>query len=82
MIAATHTEHEFRIAFLLANKLKHYITGFKAMNERLCILRVKWKIFNLRLINAHAPTEDKDHKVEDQFREYLERACDSGSKMM
>jgi hypothetical protein len=43
-------------------KIQKYIINFKLHNERLCKLRVKGKYNNITLINAYAPTEDKQRK--------------------
>ena len=42
---------------------------FEHVNDRLCWIRVRGK-FNYSIINAHAPTEDKDDEEKDKF--YLE----------
>ena len=46
------------------------------MDERLATIRIKAKFFNIILICAHAPTEDKDVETKDMFNERLERQYD------
>ncbi|CAG9839544.1 unnamed protein product [Diabrotica balteata] len=72
--------HEFITAFLVSKRIKNFIIGFKAINDRLCILRIKGKFFNISLINVHAPTEEKDEEIKDLFYEDLERAYDNCAK--
>jgi hypothetical protein len=36
-------------------------------NEGLCTLRMKGKIFNMTLINVHAPTEEKEDEIKDEL---------------
>lgn len=47
---------------------------FKAISERICLLRLKTKFFNLFMINAHAETEDKDDLTKENFYLKLEQA--------
>jgi hypothetical protein len=46
------------------------ILRFVPVNNRLCWIRVCGKFRNYSIINAHAPTEDKDDEEKDNF--YLE----------
>ena len=48
--------------FLLTKKIRKYIINSELHNEHLCKLRVKGKYNNITLINAYAPTEDKQRK--------------------
>lgn len=61
----------------MAGRTRQRIIGFMPINERLCILRVKGKFFNMSLINIHAPTEDKVDEDKELFYEELENAYDS-----
>jgi len=44
-----------------------YVKDFKAINERLCWLRLKAKWFSCTLINVHAPTNEKRKRQKKNF---------------
>jgi endonuclease/exonuclease/phosphatase family metal-dependent hydrolase len=69
--------HEFRVAFVIDQKVKNTIINFKPINERMCILRIKTRFFNVSLLNIHAETEDKDEATKDAFYQQLEQEYDS-----
>jgi hypothetical protein len=50
------------------------VKNFTPINERLCVVRIKGRLFNNSLINIHAPTNDSEEEGKDQFYEQLERA--------
>jgi hypothetical protein len=50
-----------------------YIKDFKAINERLCWLKLKAKWFSCTLINVHAPTNEKTEETKEEFYNLLER---------
>ena len=60
--------------FAVKNEAVSKVIGFKPENERICSLRLKGKMFNMTLINAHAPTEE-DH-VKEKFYDTLEKIYD------
>jgi len=49
---------EFGVAFVVERNMKWNILDFKAVDEWMCVLRIKTKFQNLSLINMHAPTEE------------------------
>jgi hypothetical protein len=65
---------EFGTAFLVESKFNHMVKNFKPINERLCVIRINGRLFNHSLINIHAPTNDSEVEVKDQFYEQHERA--------
>ncbi|XP_039297365.1 uncharacterized protein LOC120354375 [Nilaparvata lugens] len=69
--------HELGVGFVVENSMKENIIDFKPVNERICVLRVKTKFFNLSLINVHAESEDKDEAVKDEFYCKLEQTYNS-----
>ena len=63
----TDGPREFGTGFVVLGEARHAVIGFGPIDERLCTLRIRGKFFNITLINAHAPTEDKDDDVKDAF---------------
>jgi hypothetical protein len=59
------------------SKFNHMVKKFTPINERLCVLRIKGRLFNYSLINIHAPTNDSEEEAKDQFYEQLERAYEA-----
>ncbi|XP_071652375.1 craniofacial development protein 2-like [Temnothorax longispinosus] len=73
-------EHILGTAFIVHKRLKHLVIGFKPISPRLSVLRIKGRFFNIRLINVHAPTEDKSDVEKDEFYSALEDAYDKCPK--
>ena len=63
--------------FTVGPWLKQTIMDFRAINDRLCTLRMRGKFFNISLINVHAPTEDKEEEEKDLFYGRLARIVDA-----
>ncbi|XP_039291972.1 craniofacial development protein 2-like [Nilaparvata lugens] len=45
---------------------------FNAVNERICVIRIREKFFNITLISVHAPTNEADENDKDAFYDNLE----------
>jgi hypothetical protein len=56
------------------------IISFQPFNEKICKLRLRGKYHNLTLINVHAPTEDKDIRVKEQYYDDLQRVYENTAK--
>lgn len=69
-----NSQGSFGTGFVVLRQAMDAVIDFKPIDERLCTLRLKGKFFNITLINAHAPTEDKDDDVKDVFYETLQNA--------
>jgi len=52
------------------------VLDYKAVDDRLCILRIKTKFHNLCFIKVHALTEDKDEIDMEAFQQKMEEAYD------
>lgn len=65
---------EFGTGFVVLKAATGAVIDFNPINERLCTLRIRGKFFNISLINAHAPTEEKDDEVKELFYERLQLA--------
>ena len=70
------SKREFGCGFIVGKRLRHLVLRFRAVNERIATIRIKAKFFNISLICAHAPTEDKDDDTKDIFYELLEDTYD------
>ena len=66
--------------FAVSKKIVDKVIGFRPENERLCAIRIKGKMFNITLINAHAPTEDSEDNDKDSFYEKLEKLYDDAPR--
>ena len=72
---ADSTGH-FGTGFLVKKEIEKNILGFEPYNARMCKLRIKGKYHNVSLICVHAPTEDSDNTVKEQFFEELQKIQD------
>ncbi|PSN35771.1 Craniofacial development protein 2 [Blattella germanica] len=66
--------NQFGVGFLIHKSLKSSILQFDPINERLCSLTMKGKFYNTSIICAHAPTEEKEEHIKDQYYDELTRA--------
>ncbi|XP_043064095.1 uncharacterized protein LOC122320085 [Drosophila ficusphila] len=66
--------HEFGCGFVVGTRLRRRVSHFLTINERLATIRITAKFFNISLICAHAPTEEKDDITKDTFYAELDRA--------
>jgi hypothetical protein len=65
------------VAFVVDASIRGNILKFAPINGKLCSLFVRTKFFYLMIINAYAPTEDKDELIKDQFYYKLEQVCET-----
>ena len=68
------------VGFAVKEEALPQVIDFQAINERICVLRLKGKWFNITLINAHAPTEEKPDEDKDEFYLSLEDQVDSSPR--
>lgn len=73
-------KHEFGTGFVIKDSLVQNILNFKPINERICYIRMKGVQYNVSIISAHAPTEEKDENIKDGFYDALERVIDTMPK--
>jgi exonuclease III len=59
--------------FLAKKEVVKNIIGFEPINERICKLRLKGKYYNIKIINIHAPTEEKDEDTKERFYAELQQ---------
>lgn len=66
--------------FLVSKRIKYLVIDFKAVNERICTIRIRGRCFNTTFINCHAPTEEKEATVKDAFYESLQRTYETAHR--
>lgn len=62
--------------FIISPTARKSVINFTPINERISVLRLRGRWFNITIINVYAPTEDKDEEVKDDFYEKLENVVD------
>ena len=61
---------------MVSKRLRHLVSGFTPMKKRIATIRIRAKFYNVSLICARAPTEEKDDVVKDAFYAKLEDVYD------
>jgi hypothetical protein len=56
--------------------MKRNVLDFKAVDERMCIVRIRTIFHNLHLISVLAPTEEKGAKEKEAINQKMEEAYD------
>lgn len=65
------------LAIAVRNGIDSAVISFEAVNDRMCMIRVKGKFKNMCIISFYAPTEDADDEDKDSFYETLEALCNN-----
>ncbi|KAJ4447788.1 hypothetical protein ANN_09796 [Periplaneta americana] len=74
---ASRTDHRRRLGkrnkgFLIHKKVKSNIIDFQPINEHICSIRIKGRLFTT-ILSVHTPIEEKDEIVKHAFYERLDR---------
>ena len=59
--------HELECGFVVGSRLRELIIEWNPASEKLCYIRIRCKFYNYSLICAHAPTDESDDEVKDEF---------------
>ncbi|XP_025208310.1 uncharacterized protein LOC112603784, partial [Melanaphis sacchari] len=73
----TTNRHENGVGFLVHNSLIPWVKQFKAINDRICYIRINMNHRDMIIICAYAPTESGNKEVKDAFYEELEQVYDT-----
>ena len=65
------------MAFVFKSNVKRNVLDCKAVDERICVLRIKTRSQNASLIIVHAPTEEKEELEKKAFYQKVEEIYDS-----
>ena len=57
----------------MRSRLRKLVIGWNPASEKLCSIRIRDKFYNYRLICAHAPTDETEEGVKDDFYDHLDR---------
>uniref|UniRef100_A0A8D8Q0R7 Craniofacial development protein 2 n=1 Tax=Cacopsylla melanoneura TaxID=428564 RepID=A0A8D8Q0R7_9HEMI len=70
-------KHELGTGFLIKTNFENEIKDVKFITNRISYIILKGKYKSICLLNAHAPTEDKDQDTKAEFYETLDSVMDS-----
>ena len=68
---------EFWVTFIVERSMKRKVLYFKAIDERICVLRIKTKFQNVSFVKVHVPTEGKEEVEKEAFYQKVEEVYDS-----
>ncbi|XP_055622546.1 uncharacterized protein LOC129766114 [Toxorhynchites rutilus septentrionalis] len=71
--------NELGTGFVVLGRLLDRVINWKAINERMCVLRIKGRFYNYSIINVHCPHEGRPDDEKKAFYAQLEATYDSCS---
>jgi len=72
-----HDTHRVNgVGFAVAHELRQSVLEFRHESDRICVLRIKGRWFNVTIINIYAPTEEKTDDEKNGFYAALEDVVD------
>ncbi|XP_055390543.1 craniofacial development protein 2-like [Condylostylus longicornis] len=63
--------HILGCGFVVGNRLRRNVIGFKPINERLAVIRIRAKFYNISLICAHSQTKEAEDFAKENFHDIL-----------
>ncbi|XP_054289682.1 uncharacterized protein LOC129004977 [Macrosteles quadrilineatus] len=64
--------HQAGVGFAIKKNIQEALVKCEAVNERLCLIRLRCRFKNMTVINMYAPTEDKQDETKDEFYGQIE----------
>ncbi|XP_038106623.1 craniofacial development protein 2-like [Culex quinquefasciatus] len=58
-------------AFIVLGEMRDRVIGWTPLTDRMCVLRVKGRFFNISIINVHSPHSGSEDDDKDAFYEQL-----------
>jgi len=65
---------------MIHDSILPHVKFFKVINDRLCYIILKGRIFDMGIICGYGPTEDGQNEKKEEFPEELDRAYDDISR--
>lgn len=71
------TDRRLGTGFIVHKKLRPLIVDFMPVSDRLCTLRIRGEYQKITFVNVHAPTEEKNIEVKEEFYNEIDRVYDN-----
>jgi len=68
--------HERDVGFVVHDDIYRNVKHFDAINDRICYLHIKSRLFDVILLNWYAPTEEDDDDIKSTFYDRIEQIYD------
>ena len=73
-------KHELGVGFLVHKNIVNTVMGCRTVSSRLIIIRLRAEPFNIRIVQACAPTSDYDDNKIEEFYDQLQNVIDQTPK--
>ena len=70
-------ERRAGVGFLVKKKLMGHIMDFRAVNERISVIRLRGVFYNSMIVSVYAPTEEAEEEDKERFYAELEAVLDA-----